>query len=177
MKNFIIGLAVLVSAAIGVKAYAIFPADSFSQKLLTRANNSSPLEGVGDIINHTKNMMRLTYDFAVLGGTATSIGLLDDQGNAAILPKGAIVTNVVMNTLTQPLPATSSINLTLLAGADLMVAKIPPAVGFAAGVPVGTSATWVGPVTAAGGTQPLMVLSGSNFTAGKIEWFVEYVIQ
>ncbi len=43
-------------------------------------------------------------------------------------------------------------------------------------VPVGTAATWVGPVTAVGGTQPWVNLTGSNLTAGKFNVFIEYVI-
>ena len=174
MKAFLVLMSVLL---VGASAYAIFPADPKSQKLLLIANATDPLPGIGDVINHTKNMMRVIYDFSVLGGTATSVSILDDQGNAAILPKGAIVTNVVMNTLTQPLPSTSSVNLTLLTSADLMATKPQPSVGFLAGVPVGTAGSWVGPVTATAGTQILAVLTGSTLTAGKIEWFIEYVIQ
>lgn len=178
MGKLLVGIFSLVVLVAGLNAHAIFPQDTKNQNLLTLANVRDPYPGIGSIVNWTKNMLRVTYDFSVLGGTATTVGLLDDQGNAAFLPKGAIVTNVVMNVLTQPLPSTSSVNLTMLTAGDLMATKPQSSItGFVAGVPVGTAATWVGPVTAQSGTQPSAVISGSTLTAGKMEWFIEYVIQ
>lgn len=180
MGKFVVFCSILFAALLGGSAYAIFPQDTAMQTLLTRANRVDPLPGIGDIINRTKNMMRVTYDASSMALTG-SVSLLDDQGQVAYLPKGAIVTNVVANVLTQPLPSTSSVNLTMLTGADLMANKAQSAMGlgFVAGVPVGTAATWVGPVTSNMGTNPLMVImaTGSNLTAGKIQWFIEYVIQ
>jgi len=171
------GFLLLFSTLLGGSAYAIFPQDKINQNLLLKYNASTPVEGIGTLLNQTKNMMRVTYDIAVLAGTGT-IPLVDDQGNAAYLPKGALVTNVVMNVLTQPLPSTSSVALQLLTAGDLMAEKAQSAVtGIVAGVPVGTAATWKGPVTAVNGTIPNVVLTGSTLTAGKIEWFIEYVIQ
>lgn len=178
----------------GLNAHAIFGPDTASQTLLSRSNSYDPLPGLGNVINHTKNMIRYTYDFSVLGSSgAGSIFLLDDQGLYTTLPKGAIVTNVVANIITQPLPSTSSIALGLVGatGTDLMATKVQSSlsIGFLAGVPVGTAATWVGPVVAGFATSPVvgppsvdgalpfMTLTGSTLTAGKIEWFVEYVIQ
>ena len=178
MKTGILSIIALATMLSCGNAFAIFAADSKSQALLSRANAADPLPGIGSVINATKNMMRVTYDQAVLAATG-SLALVDDQGNPALLPKGAIVTNVVMNVITQPLPSTSSIALQLLVAADLMAEKAQSSmgIGFVAGVPVGTAATWKGPVTAAAGSAPTAVLSGSNLTAGKIEWFIEYVIQ
>lgn len=177
MKNLLL-LPILL---FGLSAHAIFPQDSTSQALLKRANVSSPLEGIGDVVNRTKSMLRYTYDFSVLGGAITSTYLVDDQGNVVSMPKGALVTNVVANIITQPLPSTSSISLGLLTTTDLMATKAQSSlgVGFVAGAPVGTAATWVGPTTTQTGwlTTPVMTLTGSTLTAGKIEWFIEYVIQ
>jgi hypothetical protein len=177
MKKIFTSLFVLATMCLGMNAFAIFPQDTKNQALYTLAQNRDPLPGIGYIINQTKNMMRVTYDATVLALTG-SVTLNDDQGNQAYLPKGAIVTNVVANVLTAPLPSTSSIALQLLTAGDLMATKAQASLtGFVAGVPVGTAATWVGPVTAQIGSQPTAVLSGSTLTAGKIEWFIEYVIQ
>lgn len=180
MKKLFIGIFALTLGLFAADSvYAIFPQDAFSQAALKSFNARDPYPGMASIVNQTKNMMRLTYDFSVLGGAVTSIGLVDDQGNTAYLPKGAIVTNVVANVLTQPLPSTSSVNVTLLSSGDLMAEKAQSSLGlgFVAGVPVGTAATWKGPVTSQAGTNPIAVITGSTLTAGKIEWFLEYVIQ
>ena len=181
MKKLLFSLSLVAALVFGVNSFAIFPQDTFSQALLTRANNYDPLPGIGNVINKTKNLLRCTYDFSVLGGAATTIGLLDDQGNAAILPKGAIVTNAVVNVLTAMSQTTSSVLFTVLSGGDVVALKAPSSYitggTFVAGVPVGTAATWVGPVTATMGTHPSITISQSVLTAGKLELFLEYVIQ
>lgn len=177
--RFLSSVLVLSLGLFAGSAHAIFPQDSTNQALLARANKSAPLEGIGDVINRTKSMLRYTYDFSVLA-TSGSVYLVDDQGNQVSLPKGAIVTNVVMNVLTQPLPSTTSVSLGLLTSTDLMAQKAQSAVtGFVAGAPVGTAATWVGPVVQQSGwlANPVITLTGSTLTAGKIEFFLEYVIQ
>lgn len=177
-QKYVLGFVLMLGAAIGVKSFAIFPQDTKNQTLLSIANARDPLPGIGTIINQTKNMMRVTYDFSVLGGAATTIALVDDQGNTAALPKGAFVTNVVANVLTQPLPSTSSVSLYVLADQDLMATKAQSALtGSLAGVPIGTAATWKGPITATLGSPVNALITGSALTAGKIQWFIEYVIQ
>lgn len=180
MNKMLSCLGLVTALVLGANAFAIFPQDLKNQALLTRANNYDPLPGIGNIANWTKNMLRVTYDFSVLGGAATTIGLLDDQGNAAILPKGAIVTSAVVNVLTSVSATTSSVEVSLLTGGDLVANTTPTAINtgsFVAGVPVGTAATWRGPVTATMGTQPTITIAASALTAGKFEVFLEYVIQ
>lgn len=148
--------------------------------LLAAANNDSPLEKIGTEIHRCKNMMKVVYDFSVLGGATGDILLLDDQGNAAILPLNAVVTNVTCSVLTAVTSAGSAtVALKLLTSADLMAAtaKASLASGFVAGAPVGTAATWVGPVTAQAGTQIKATVGTAALTAGKLNYFVEYVIQ
>jgi hypothetical protein len=148
--------------------------------LLAAAIADSPLEGLGLEVHRCKNMMKVIYDFSVLGGAIGDIFLLDDQGNKAILPTGAIVTNTVCNVITAVTSAGSAtVALKLLNSADLMgaTAKASLASGFVAGVPVGTAATWVGPVTAQAGTQVKATVAVAALTAGKLQFFIEYVIQ
>ncbi len=177
MNKILLVFAFLLTLAFGIEAFAIFPQDTLNQALLTRANRVDPLPGIGTIINRTKNMMRVTYNASSQALTGT-VNLVDDQGNPAYLPTGAIVTNVVANVITQPLPSTSSVSLTLLSAGDLMAEKAQSSMtGFVAGVPVGTAATWKGPVTSSLGTIPYMTITGSDLTAGNIQWFIEYVIK
>ena len=181
MKNIFKMLALTGALILGMNAFAIFPQDTKNQVLYGIANAADPLPGIGSIINATKNMMRVTYDFAVLTGSnsGNSFNLVDDHGNLAYLPKGAIVTNVVANVITA-MVGTSSVALQVLTTADLMASKAPTtqlASGFVAGVPVGTAGTWVGPITATAGTQVVFTANTSGLTAGKVEWFIEYVIQ
>lgn len=161
----------------------MFPIDTKSQALLARGNNYDPLPGMGTIIHKTKNCMKALYDFSVLGGATGSLLLVDDQGNPAILPLNAIVTNVVCIVLTA---VTSAGSATVALGSniaaattDLMAAtaKASLASGFVAGVPVGTAATWVGPVTAQAGSQVQATIGTAALTAGKLEYIIEYIIQ
>lgn len=138
---------------------------------------TTPLEGAGTIIHRTKGLLKAVADFSVQGGAAGSYGLLDDQGNPAILPPGAIVTNVVAVVVTAAAGGTT-IALKLLTAADLMAATATASLTLAAvvaGAPVGTAATWVGPVTSATGTQINSTLVGT-YTAYKINYFIEFVI-
>lgn len=149
--------------------------------LITILNNDSPSEGLGTELNQTKNLMKLVYDFAVLGGAVGDIGLLDDQGNAAILPKGAIVTRSFANVLTNVTSGGSAtVALKLLTAADLLAATAKASLVTSAplveGVCTGTSATMVGPVTATAGTQVKATVGTAALTAGKIQFFLEYVL-
>ena len=150
--------------------------------LVARANATDPLPGIGKQINQCKNVMKCIYDAPSLGGAAGDILLLDDQGAPAILPKGAVVTNVFAYVKTAPTVCTS-IALKLLATADCMAAT---AIGsltagiFWKGKPVEPSAgaantTAVGPVTAAGGTQMKVTIAGSTETTAHIVYIVEYL--
>lgn len=156
----------------------MFANDSTAQALLAGANSHSPLEGLGTVVHRTKNCIRAVWDFAVQGGAVSTINLLDEQGNPAILPKGAIVTNVVLDVVT---PCTTSASgtgsLGLLTATDLLAATAAASItGFLAGVPVGTAATWKGPVTAVGGTQITFGIATGALTAGKFNAIIEYIV-
>ncbi len=163
-------------------AQATLPKDTNGAALLLKANNAAPLEGIGTVIDRTKNTIVCVYDFSVLGGAVGDINLLDSQGQPCILPQKAVVSNVV--TSTQTLFATStggSFALKLLTTADLKAA-VPAAsmdatTPFDAGVPVGTAATLVGPITAALGTYVKASITSGDLTAGKTNVFIDYWIQ
>lgn len=157
----------------------MFKIDAFSQKQLAALNNSSPTEGCGTVLNQTKNLMKAFASFALYTGAVASYNISDDQSNPAILPLNAYVTNVVaIVATTLASGASGALALTSqLNAADLMVAKTVMAAGtIYAGVPVGTAATWVGPITAKAGSQLQAVISVGALTAYSVEWFVEFVI-
>lgn len=159
----------------------MFPNDSTGNALLASVNTRAPDEGLGTVVHKTKNLLCAVYDFAVNGGLVSTINLVDDQGNPAILPKGALVTNVVARVITAATSGGSAtVSLGLLTAIDLMAATAVASLTLGAnvaGVPVGTAATWVGPVTATGGTQVTAGIAVAALTAGKIKYFIEYVIQ
>lgn len=154
-----------------------------NQALKARVNATAPVEGLGKEVSGCKNILKCSYDATVQSGVAGDVGLLDEDGNAAILPKGAIVTNVFVYVLAAPTVATS-LALKLLATADLMAATVIGSltVGiFWKGKPVEPGAgaantTAVGPVTAVLGSQPVVTIAGSTETTAKLKIILEYVI-
>lgn len=184
MKNIMLGIFAL-SFLLSVESHASFAKDTSSQALLNKANRTAPLEGIGTVVDRSKNLMVAVYDFAVSGGVSGSTNyLLDDAGNVATLPLGAIVTNVVgdvITTMASSGAGAATISLSLLTATDLMSAKNSAALvssaPFVAGAPVGTAATWVGPVTSVYGSQISARIASGTVTAGKVKYFIEYVIQ
>lgn len=161
----------------------MLPKDLKSQQLLTEYDNNDPDPHLGTFLNKTKCAMVAVYDFASNGGVIGTIPLNDDLGNPAKLPPGAIVTNVVANVITQPTSlgaATVGLGSNISgATADLMAqtAKASLPVGFVAGAPVGTAASWVGPIPASDfGLQVQATIAAAALTAGKIYYNIEYVI-
>lgn len=157
----------------------MFPNNARGNALLAIENVESPIEGLAMIVHKTKNLLCAVYDFAVLGGAVSSIPLVDDQGNPAILPVGAIVTNVVAYVVTAVTTAASgTLSLGLLTTTDLQGATAAGTLTLGAkvaGTPVGTAATWVGPVVTTTGTQLQASIATGALTAGKVKYFVEYV--
>lgn len=150
--------------------------------LVARANACDPLPGIGTQINRNKNLLKCSYNAALLGGVAGDIGLLDDQGNSAILPKGAVVTNVLAYVKTAPTTCTS-IALKVLAAADLMAATaiasltagilwkgkpVEPAAGAA-------NTTAVGPIVAQAGSQIKVTIAGATEPVANIIFEIEYM--
>lgn len=146
----------------------------------TACNAQSPSEGLGEVIHKTPCLVKAVYDFAVQGGAIGNLLLLDDAGNKAILPTGAVVTRVRAYVVTAVTSAGSAtVAGTLLAGGDMMAAtaKASLTIGaFIDGVPAGTAATLKGPVVSATGTQLSVDVAVAALTAGKIQFFVDYII-
>lgn len=141
----------------------------------TQFGSKTPFEGLDLALNQTKGMMKVVYDFTVQGGAIGAINLLDENGNAAILPAGAIITNTtfdVITALTTSASGTMAVNSE--AAGDLKAALAAASwTGKLAGVPVGTAATWV-KLTA--NRQIVATIATGAITAGKWYAFVEFVL-
>lgn len=156
----------------------------------SQLSKTTPLEQAGLVIHKTKGMLKAIFDVALqTGGTApaAAYSLVDDLGNAAVLPAGAYVTNVVAVGITSFVGTSATIALGFLTASDLMAATAIAsltAATVAAGTPVGTAATWKGPATStvqdpyspALGVQVKATVATTTLTAGKIAYFIEYVI-
>lgn len=151
--------------------------------LVARANTTDPLPGIGTQINQTVNRIKCIWDFAVLGGAISSISLLDDQGNTAILPKGAVITSSLAYVITAPVGASGTIAFKVLNTADIMAATAITSLtigvlwqgkqtlpGAAA-----SFTTLVGPITSAAGSPVQITIATTAMTAGKIALFLDYL--
>lgn len=149
------------------------------------ANVSAPNENLGEAVHKTKNMLVAVYDFTVLGGVQGDILLVDDAGNPAILPKGAVVTTVIAACLVSVLSlGSATVACKVLASADLMAATAKASLVLTAGSqytmgkPVAVDVSkFVGPITANEGSQVAVTVGAADVTAGKIKYFIEYFIQ
>lgn len=141
----------------------------------TQFGLKTPFEGLDLALNQTKGMLKVMYDFTTLGGAISTINLLDENGNAAILPAGAIVTNCTFDVIT---PLTTSASGTMAvnveAAGDMKAALAAASwTGKLAGIPVGTAATWVKTTVP---RQVQATIATGAITAGKWYGFIEFVL-
>lgn len=140
---------------------------------------------LGTLVNKTSNLLIAKYSFAVQGGsTAAAIKLLTDLKSPysyATLPNKAIVTNVWLDILTQPLGSGSdTLELTSNAAADLLAATAGGILftGRKQGAVTTTISTSV--KMTADRQVKLQVrpitLGSAPLTAGKFNVYIEYVI-
>lgn len=153
---------------------------SDSEFVLNHSSSAAQKVQLGTLINKTPNLLVAKYSYAVQGGsTIADISLLtnlNDKKSYAVLPNKAIIKNVWLDVLTQPV-ATGSATVAVKASSagDLLgtTAKAAMPVGMLQGVPAGTTTTFIKlsaqkTVKATVATSPL--------TAGKFNVYIEYVI-
>lgn len=141
-------------------------------------NKKSPLEGVADALNKTKNVLCAVYDSQLTGNAADGDhALVDEKGNAAILPAGAIVTNVFCHVITAVTAAgAATVALGATADGDLQAATAKASLtlnAIVAGEADGAAANHVR--LAAEKTVYSTVATGPLLT-GKIAYYIEYVL-
>lgn len=139
----------------------------------TQFGKKSPLEGLDVALNQTKGVLTAVYDFSTLGGAIGTLNLLDMDGNAAVLPAGAIITNCTFDVITALTTSASGTMAINSEGAGDLKAALAAAswTGKLAGIPVGTAATWV-KLTAQ--RQIQATIATGAITAGKFYAFIEY---
>lgn len=157
---------------------------SKQQTLLEREynyNNNSAVgsvssEGrIGTVAFRGSRTMVAQYNFATLGGAIGSVTLLNVNGEQAFLPSGAVVTSVMIDTLTALTSGGSAtVALTAQSAGDLRAATaFGSYTGVIAGVPVKTAATSI-KLTADRAVQA--TIATAALTAGKFNVLIEYVL-
>lgn len=142
----------------------------------TALGNHTPVEDLAICLNQKRGVLKCKYDFAVDGGAVGTILLNDENGNPAILPDKAIITQVYLDILTAFVSTGNNGTIALKANSsgDLLAAVDADTLsGVSAGVPVGTAATMV-KLTAE--RQISLVVATNAMTAGKANFFVEFVL-
>lgn len=131
----------------GVKGVA----DTADQYVLNKMNSHANAAQLGDKIFSQKVSLLGKYDYSLQGGAVGNIALLDSKGSDLKVPENFVVTNVIIDRVTDP-SATSAdadflLSMNAATAGDLLGATDETAFDGAgsllAGTPVGTAATSV----------------------------------
>lgn len=193
MKKFIVKLlliaAGLLPAAMPTAALAIDLGRVDSDTATTSLNHGNMnvfgrYEIGTQLFTNQQRMIRCTYDFAVLGGSsAASLSLKSSSTDAlakpnttCLLPKGAIIMETLIDTITAPTSAGSAtIAISTGQGAqDLLSATAYSSfTGIQAGITLGTAASAI-KLTA--DRTPTVTIATAPLTAGKIYVLIAYML-
>lgn len=170
-----------VAAVLGLGANTVFSAtrdqDLFAQKALNQGVPNGAVSKLGDkVISKTKRSFRAYWDFSIQGGSSAAAFTLKDavSGGNAVLPKGAIVSDCLIDVITAPSPtpgASFAISTGQSAGDLKATVAVSALTGLVACVPVGTAATSI-KLTA--DRTMTATLTGNTVTAGKFYVLVTY---
>jgi hypothetical protein len=144
--------------------------------LLNRMNSVAQNLQLGDLVHKTKNLVKVTYDYAVSGGAVGAVALYDADGKTVTLPDNAIIVGGFIDILTAMVSTGGSgtIALTAESAGDLKAAVDADTLsGIVAIIPVGTAATHI-KLTAA--RTLVGAVATQALTAGKFDLYVEYVL-
>lgn len=178
LTTFLLTLVTALSLSPGALALSQVETEAFRVGLNNGNMNLFGRYSVGtQLTTEKKWLIRATYDFAVSGGAIGTITLKGSEGaGAPTIPKGAIVTKVIFDTVT----ATASGGSATLAfgtgqaGNDLKAATAYGTyTALLAGVPVETAATAI-KMTA--DRNPTVTIATAALTAGKIYVLIEYIM-
>lgn len=172
MKTIISILAILIGAHAHAATYSDFVNTEFSFNQMSGVTKKLSL---GTKIQRQRlHAIKCVYDFAAKGGAVGAISLVDESGISCVIPKKAIIRDVLIDVLTAPTSGGSA-TLAFSSGqgaADLKTATaIASITGLVAGVPVGSAATAI-KMTA--DHTPTMTIATAALTAGKINVHIEY---
>lgn len=130
------------------------------------------------LIKRREHSLKCVYDFSVKGGAVSTINLVDDQGQACVIPKNAIVRDVLVDVLTTPTSGGSA-TIALGSGQGASTTDLKAALAFGswtglvAGIPIGTAATAI-KMTA--DNKPTVTIATAALTAGKLNVHIKYQI-
>lgn len=172
-----------------VMAILAMPNQSFAMPIPAnvefRLNHGTASGGPGvmlgyQVISNKVQLLRCTYDFAVLGGSsAAALSLRAPDGSVCKLPNKAIVKQALIDVVTA-LNSTSFTGIATVAlGTGQAANDIKTATTYStysavmAGIPVGTAATAI-KMTAE--RTPTITIATRDLSAGKINVFIEYLL-
>lgn len=170
----------LLIAFSSLVTFAALPVTSTQAYQLNRVSKLFADAQVGTNLRNAQQFgMKAVWDYSVSGGAANSdITLLDTERKAVKLPTGAIITNCLIDVVTQPTSSTTSgkIAFSSKAVADLKastaIASYTTSSRIAC-IPDGT----VGAMIKLASEGTIKIRTGSEaLTAGKINVWVEYVL-
>lgn len=128
------------------------------------------------VISNKVQLMKCKYDVSVQGGSsAAAITLLNVDGSQCTLPSKAIVLHALIDVITTPIGASSTIAVgTGQAANDIKTATATASyTGILAGVPVGDAAHAI-KMTAE--RKPTMTIAVAPLTVGKFNVFIQYLL-
>jgi hypothetical protein len=122
-----------------------------------------------------QRLLKCKYDFALQGGAISTVNLVDEDGKACVVPKGAVIRDVLIDVITAGTTGTgATMALTAQSAGDLKAALAAASyTGLVAGIPVGTTATAI--KLTADRTLQATIATGT-FTAGKWYVLIEYIL-
>lgn len=107
------------------------------------------------------------YDFAVLGGAVSDIVL------PLTVPAGAIVVRAHAEVLAAVTSAGSGASIAVKSGSDVIVTAVDAEATFTLGAIVALN---VNPKKAAAASSVAITVSGEALTAGKINFYIQYIL-
>lgn len=156
----------------------MFTNDQVVRSLPTLYDVHAPIEGLAMVAHKAKCVLKCVFDASIVANrTVAAHALVDDLGNTATLPKGAIVTRTYWNAVVAVTSgASATLAFDLLTAADLLAATAKATLSLAAlgeGIQDGTVTHFL---QCTADTIPTATVGTAALTAGKVNLFIEYVI-
>lgn len=173
MLALLVGIALLATpaSADGGKQVDLL-ADLYN---LDNSATAGPISKLGaKVVRETSHVLKVYYDFSLVGGAVGTVALKDANGKQPYLPKGAIVRDCIIDTITA---LTSGGSATVALGTGASGADLKAALGYAsytgrvACIPVGTAAT---AIKLTSNVQPTATIAAAAVTAGKLAILINY---
>jgi hypothetical protein len=177
MKKLIgvlLGLSLLVTSNTYAKSRADMLGDEF---LLNQASAQSMVTSqLGtQVVQGKEHVLKLTYDYSVLGGSVGAKNLKNSAGYSALLPKGAIVRNCIIDVITAPTSTSTAATISLGTGVSAVDLKAATVIasytGLVTCIPVGSAAT---AIKLTQDYTPTATIGSFPLTAGKINVMLQY---